>query len=101
MKLTAFSVFDIKAKVFCMPFFVHNVNLALRSFGDAVLDNSTGISKHPEDYHLYKLGEFDDDSGKLLSLEVPEFVAHAIDFLPPAPVVKEDKKEVVHEKDRN
>ena len=49
MKLLGFSLFDDKAKAYCVPFFVHNVNLALRSFGDAVLDPSTGISKHASD----------------------------------------------------
>lgn len=82
MKLMAFSLFDVKAKAYCVPFFVHNVNLALRSFGDAVLDQSTGISKHPEDFMLYRLGEYDDNSGKLLSLNEPEFVANAVDFVP-------------------
>nr|WAE43297.1 MAG: nonstructural protein [Microviridae sp.] len=82
MKLLAFSIFDEKAKAFCIPFFVHNVNLALRSFGDAVLNESTGISKHAGDYKLYKLGEYDDNSGMLTSLDIPEFIANALDFLP-------------------
>lgn len=91
MKLMGFSIFDDKAKVYSPAFFVPNVNLALRAFGDAVLDKSTGISRHASDYHLYKMCEFDDNSG-LFSGSKPEFVANAVDFVPPT-------SEVLNEKD--
>lgn len=84
MKLLAFSIFDDKAKAFTVPFFVPNKNLALRSFGDAVLDKSTGIFKHASDYKLYMVGEFDDNVGLFDNvLTTPEFIANAVDFVPP------------------
>lgn len=81
MLLIACSVFDVKAKAYMQPFFVHNENLARRSFGDAVLDKSSGISRHPEDYLLYKVGVFDDGEGIFQSFPQPEFLAKAVDFV--------------------
>jgi hypothetical protein len=93
MKLMVCSVFDVKANAFMSPFFVPNVNIARRSFGDAVLDPSTGISKHPEDYRLYQVSIFDDNSGLFNgSFSKPEFLANATDFL-------NVKKEVSNEAD--
>jgi len=92
MLLIACSVFDVKAKAYMVPFFVQNVNLARRSFGDAVCDSSTGISRHPEDYQLYKVGEFDDNSGIFAKFAQPEFLANAVDF------VGNKVKEVLNEK---
>jgi len=85
MKVAVFSIFDKKSGLFSMPFFLTNANLALRSFGDAVLDSTTGISKHPEDYQLFQLSEFDDNSGRFTcdADTRPQFLAHAVDFLPP------------------
>ena len=78
------SVLDVKAKAFLQPFFVPNVSMAVRSFGDAVLNPDSGIAKHPEDYNLYKLGTFDDNSGRLDSVSTPEFLSKAVDFVPGA-----------------
>ena len=74
------SVLDVKANAFATPFFVPNRGMAVRFFGDAVLDPNSGLSKHPEDYNLYQLGTYDDNSGKLESLSTPEFLAKALDF---------------------
>lgn len=82
MKLIVCSVFDVKAKAYMSPFYVPNVNIARRSFGDAVLDQSTGISKHPKDYQLYQVGVFDDNAGVFdREFARPEFLANAVDFI--------------------
>lgn len=65
MKLKVFSVFDTKLAVFGNPWFDQRVESAIRAFTDAV--NSPGDNnmwnKHPEDFSLYLLGEFDNDTG--------------------------------------
>lgn len=87
MKLIVCSVFDDKAKAYMQPFFVPNVNIARRSFGDAVADHSTGISKHASDYKLYQVGIWDDNAGTFDKFLQPEFLANAVDFIP---VVKKE-----------
>ena len=93
MVQVACSVLDVKAAVYSRPLFYHNVNVAVRSFGDAVSDKQNGIFVHPEDFHFYKVGEFDDVVGLFTRLDRPEYLAKAVDFL-------DVKKEVVDEKDK-
>lgn len=81
MKLLVFSVFDDKAQVYGNPVFVNSRGVAIRSFADAVEDKNTSFAKHPSDFKLYLLGEFDNVSGKMDSLNTPEFVSHAVEFV--------------------
>jgi len=81
MRTKVFSVFDEKAKAYSNPFFMVHNGLALRAFSDLIQDQSTMIAKHPSDFKLYCIGEFDDCEGILITLEVPEFLANAIDFV--------------------
>jgi len=61
----AFAVFDSKAKVFFVPFFCPSVAVATRAFGTAANDPQTQISKYPEDFTLFQIGEFNDEDGSL------------------------------------
>lgn len=65
MKLNIYSVHDRKAAVFARPFIAPNDGMALRSFAAAKLDPSTELAKFPEDFSLYLLGSFDDETGEL------------------------------------
>lgn len=68
MKLKMFSVLDMKAEFFGQPFFEQEEASAIRSFGDAVNDGSNQSNmwfKHPEDFQLYLIGLFDNESGEL------------------------------------
>lgn len=58
-----FSVFDEKAACFGQAFFAKTVGLAERQFMDAVNDDATEISRHPEDYTLWYLGTYNDEEG--------------------------------------
>jgi len=63
MKL--FAVRDKKAQYFLKPFFARNEGEASRSFVDACHDTQTPLAHHPEDYDLYLIGGFDDETGSL------------------------------------
>jgi len=81
MVLKMFSIFDEKASVFSQPFYSAHNGTALRSFSDLVNEPNNNVSKHPEDFKLYYLGDFDDNSGGLLSKPQPEFLCNATDFV--------------------
>lgn len=83
MILKVFSVFDEKAQVFGQPFFLPHNGIALRSFSDLVQDSQTSINRHPEDFKLYLIGSYDDNSGSLNPVAQPEFLANATDFVKP------------------
>lgn len=81
MILKVFSVFDEKSAFFGQPFFLPHNGVALRSFSDLVSDPQTSVNRHPEDFKLYLIGTFDDNSGGLTSLAQPEFLANATDYV--------------------
>lgn len=80
IKLGIYSIKDTKAEVFLPPFYVRNNGEAIRVFDDCVQNPDTNLAKHPEDFYLFKLGEFDQDSGSLIPSACPESLASAMDF---------------------
>lgn len=62
-----FTVHDSKAKVYGVPFFLHEEGMAIRTFSDMVNDPSHAFGKHPEDYTLFYVGKYDDSNGQLES----------------------------------
>lgn len=78
MMSNMFSVFDLKAKAFMQPFFSAVRATAVRSFVAAVNDPSTMMHKHPEDFILFHLATFDDETAKILPLAQPEQLCNAV-----------------------
>ena len=67
MKYPCFSIRD-NAVAFGIPFFDMSEQSAIRGFNYQI--NGDGvISSFPEDYSLYKIGEFDSDTGSFNSIE--------------------------------
>lgn len=60
-----FSVYDSKSESYTPPYFDHAEGRALRTFADCCNDPEHQFGKHPEDYTLYNLGEFDDGLGTI------------------------------------
>lgn len=58
-----FAVRDKAVGAFLGPFFVRSKGEAIRSFGDAVNDPKHQFARHLNDYALFQLGSFDDQSG--------------------------------------
>ena len=80
MTLNVVSIRDSKSGIFSRPFFVPHIGVGRRMFGDLAVDVQTDVGKHPEDYALYHLGDYDDVSGALVSNSQPVFVANAVEF---------------------
>lgn len=64
-----FSVFDKKAERFFPPFPSDNVATACRSFLQLLKDPQSVLAQHPEDYVLYRVGDYDERSGDLVRLD--------------------------------
>lgn len=62
-----FSVYDTKAQAYLPPFILPRVEQAQRIFADCINSDDHQFGKHPDDYTLFQLGQFDDDSGKFLT----------------------------------
>jgi len=65
MRLRVFSVYDHKAKAYLPPFFMGEQGQAIRSFKDAVNSDGHQFCRHPEDYTLFEIGDFNDSTGEL------------------------------------
>lgn len=67
MLLVIVSVLDLKVKAFGRPFFARTNEEAVRSFtgevNRAAADNP--LSAYPQDFVLYSIGTFDDETGKV------------------------------------
>lgn len=66
MKWQLFSVFDSATRVYERPFCAFNQAAARRSFVDHVngdVETHGSVVTHPEDFDLFRVGEFDDESG--------------------------------------
>lgn len=82
MKLKIFCVYDSKIGAFNNPFFQRSTGEALRSFGDAV-NKEENFRRHSEDYVLFELGSFDDQTAAFDLYDAPKSLGMASQFLLP------------------
>lgn len=75
MKLNVYTIKDIKAETFGNPFYSANDNTAKRSLEQASKDPNTTISQYPEDFVLYKLGQWDDETATISTLDTPFYLS--------------------------
>lgn len=80
-KLIMFSIRDDVVGAFNRPYCMLSRGQAVRSFQDEVTrpDDNNPMYKHPADYAMYQLGEFDEESGKISLFEVPELIIRGSD----------------------
>lgn len=79
MRYQVFAVRDSAVDAFGRPMFMQAKGQAMRSFTDEVNRADSDMAKHPADYELYFLGEFDDAGGAFTLAERPELLARAVD----------------------
>ncbi|WNK13013.1 MAG: nonstructural protein [Microvirus sp.] len=80
MKLI-YAVKDRATDAFWTPMFYLAKGQALRQFQDEVNNpaEQNPLHKHPDDYDLYHLGAFDDQTGAIQANERPELAARGKD----------------------
>lgn len=81
MKFKIFSIYDSKAETYNTPIFLATEGQAIRMYDDMIQKEDSEISKHPEDYTLFVLGEFDSDVGSVISLNTPKSLGVAVEFI--------------------
>jgi len=81
--LTIVAVKDRAVNAYNRPFYVPTIGAAVRSFTDEVNRKESEMQAHPEDYDLYDLGTFDDETGTFLSPEggIPRVISRAQDII--------------------
>lgn len=87
MQLRIYSIRDSKGEIYNPPFFNKTHGEAERNFRDLANDKQTTVGRHPEDYDLYYLGEYDDQTGKLASVDTPQHIVKAVNLVKPEGLV--------------
>lgn len=81
MKYVVVAIMDRASAAFGRPAFVPALGSAIRSFSDEVkreaADNE--MFKHPDDFDLYHLGAFDDNTGRFELLVDPAILIRGKD----------------------
>lgn len=80
MRMFVFSIFDDKAKAFLPPFYMPTVGMAMRTFSDCVNDprGEHAFARNAHDYTLFRLGTFDDSSGRFEMSDAMEALANGV-----------------------
>lgn len=76
-----YSIMDTKTGIYNPPFFNHSHGEAERNFKQLVNDGKSTVHLHPTDFDLYYVGDYDDNSGKLMPKPAPEHIIKAVDLL--------------------
>lgn len=77
MKLCVFSVYDSAAKAYIAPFVLPMVQMGHRVFWECANAPDHMFCKHPQDYSLYHVADFDDVSGVMTGFLEPLFMVSA------------------------
>lgn len=81
MKL--FTTHDSKAKAYLQPFFMRSKGEAIRGFSELANEEGHQFKKYPEDFTLFYLGEYNEETGIITPLKTPESLGKALDFVKP------------------
>lgn len=77
------AVKDRAVEAFGQPFFVRHTNEAIRSFKEEINRSGSDIGNHADDYDLYHLGTFDDESGTVVGNAGIELIVRGKDLIQP------------------
>lgn len=82
--MTVYAVVSAKDRAmdaFMQPWFVPRIQMAVRSFADEVNRSDSPMFKHPDDYDLYCIGQWDDASGVFMPVSPPDLVCRGKDVV--------------------
>lgn len=81
MELKIYSIRDSKGEIFNQPFIKKTHGEAERDFQTLCRDPKSTPAQYPEDFDLYYLGLYDDQSGKIQSLDTPQHITKAVNVI--------------------
>jgi hypothetical protein len=83
MKMVIVSILDTAAGAYGRPAYLASEGVAIRQFQDEVnrAADDNQLYKHPDDFQLFYIGTFDDNSGAFDLLASPKMIARAKDVM--------------------
>lgn len=79
-KQKIYSIRDNKVGNYNPPMFVPHLAVVIRQLEEVTNDPKTMLCKYPQDYELYELGEFDEQSGSIKQHDKPIAIMNIIDL---------------------
>jgi len=79
MKHGLYSVRDAATETYNNTFTAPTNAAAMRQFSELAQDENTNVNRYPDDFVLYRVGTWDDDTGTLIPEEMIK-LAHARDY---------------------
>jgi len=80
-KQKLFSAHDAKLGVFNAPFTFTHVGQAMRAWEEVCKDGKSPFSKFPDDFVLYEIAEFDEDTGQIVAHNPIRRISSALEVL--------------------
>ena len=71
---------DSAVNAYDRPFYTPTNAAGIRAFADNVRNKESPMSQHPEDFTLWFLGTYDDETGQFLQTQPPMQIARAQDY---------------------
>jgi len=81
MKSKVYTVYDAKIEAYMNPFLMQTKGQAIRAFQDTINGKESQFSKHPEDFTLFEIGEYDDNKGHYTMHDVKISMGGAWEFV--------------------
>lgn len=79
MKYKIFSIYDSKTEAYMQPFFSPTKGHAIRMWQDTISDKNSQFAKHPADFTLFEIGEYNDHNAQVTSLMTPLSLGSALE----------------------
>ncbi len=73
-RLDLFCVYDCKMELYLSPFTAMNTAVAVRVFATAVLQEGHDFNSHADDYSMWQIGEFDQETGGVKAIALKNVV---------------------------
>lgn len=81
MKLKAYAVYDTKVKNYTRPLYHRNAAEAIRGFEAECNNPESQLNKFPQDFTLFEIGEWDDETAILTADIAHVSLGNALTFI--------------------
>jgi len=79
--MNVYAIYDNKVQAHLTPFFARTNGEAIRMFAHAVNREDTDFNRWANDYCLYRIGEWDPETGHLVAAGTNENLGLAVEYL--------------------
>ncbi len=93
MKQNIYTIYDTASGLYMRPFFDQADGAAIRAFSNIATDESHEVGKHPEDYSLFRIGIYDDNTA-VITAETRDCLCTALELVARKRNVKKDQTEL-------